>query len=360
MSKHFVALLALTVYFFGAGTETKAQEKEDPRETYIVKAVRKTRDSVLTLKSARPASWGGKPETVGTAVIVDDRGYAVTNCHVVTGMEKVIAILRDGTELSCTIATRIPNQDLAILRLPAGRKYKEMSFGPGSDLMVGEPVIAIGNPFGYANTVSTGIISGLGREITMPNDVQLKNLIQMTASINPGNSGGPLLNALGELIGINVALRDGAQGIAFALNIDDVQKTLSQHLSARKVSRLEHGLTCEETVLPRKSDRQQVVVAKVEAKSPAAAAGLKEQDVILAVGDRRVANRFDLERALWNCKEGDKIEAAVLRDGKETKVALTLAGLAETGARVTKSPTSSKPADQPVVSAQVGYGQTNR
>jgi serine protease Do len=324
---------------------------DDPRMTYVVKAVLKARDSILTLKAVRGGNWGGK-ETVGTGVVVDERGYAITNSHVVHNLDRVLAILRDGTELSCSVIARVPSTDLAILRLPPGRTYKEMTFGPGSDLLVGEPVIAIGNPFGYANSVSTGIISALGREIGMPSGERLKNLIQITASINPGNSGGPLLNAYGELIGINVALRDGAQGIAFALNVDDVQRVLSQHLSARKVARVDHGLSCKEDVVPeQRTDRQKVVVAAVEAQSPAAAAGLKARDVILQVGNRPVANRFDLERALWNCKDGDKVEARILRDGKVTTVALKLSNNEPAATQVSKG------GDLPVYSAQATYGR---
>src|SRR5205814_1119156 len=126
------------------------------------------------------------------------------------------------------------------------------------DLMVGETVIAIGHPYGYQNTVTTGIVSALGREITMPNGETLTNLIQTSASINPGNSGGPLLNINGQLIGINVALRDGAQGIAFALNAETVKEVLRQRLSASRLSGVTTGLRCTEFVQLEGLDRQHV------------------------------------------------------------------------------------------------------
>jgi serine protease Do len=144
--------------------------------------------------------------------------------------------------------------------------------------------------------------------------------------INPGNSGGPLLNIDGELIGINVALRDGAQGIAFALNADTVQQVLSQRHSAGKVARVSHGLTCHEAVVAEEGPaREQVVVDDVADKSPAAAAGLRKGDVLLKLADRPLLYRFDVERALWDCRAGDKVEAVVSRDGKETSVTLKLA-----------------------------------
>src|SRR5205085_5920300 len=133
----------------------------------------------------------------------------------------------------------------------------------------------------------------------------------------------PLLNINGELIGINVALREGAQGIAFALNADTVQAVLSKHLSAANVAHVEHGLACR-VVVGEGKVRQQVVVEAVARRSAAAKAGLRKGDVLVKLGGRAVRNRFDLERALWGYKAGDKIEAAVLRGGKETHIALTL------------------------------------
>jgi serine protease Do len=320
-SRTVAAVLAVAV-LGGAGTEARAQF--DRRNPFTL-AVKKTRDSIVTIKVEKRGNWGRK-DVVGTGVIVDGRGYVVTNRHVVAGAERVTVVLADGGEVQAQVLVEDSHHDLAILRLPSGRTYKELAFGPGSDLMVGETVLAIGHPFGYTNTVSTGIISALGREIKMPSGETLKDLIQTNASINPGNSGGPLLNINGELIGINVALREGAQGIAFALNADMVQQFLSRHLSAGKVAHLGHGLSCREKVVSEHGPaRQLVVVEHVAEKSPAAAGGLRPGDVLVKLARRAVANRFDVERALWDYKAGDKVEATVVRAGKETRVTLTLA-----------------------------------
>jgi serine protease Do len=313
------AAVALVVVLGGAGTESRAQYS---RRTPIVEAVQKTRPSIITIKAMKQGQWGSK-EVVGTGVIIDDRGFAVTNRHVVARAQSLTVHLADGNSVKAIVHTEDPRHDLAILRLQSGRKYQALGLAPGSDLMIGETVIAVGHPFGYTNTVSTGIVSALGREITMPEGEVLTNLIQTNASINPGNSGGPLLNINGELIGINVALREGAQGIAFALNADTVQAVLSKHLSAANVAHVGHGLACREVVGAGKV-RQQVVVDRVAEQSAAAKAGLQKGDVVLKLGARAVSNRFDLERALWGYKAGDKIEAAILRAGKETHVALTL------------------------------------
>jgi serine protease Do len=294
------------------------------RRTAIVTAVEKVKPSIVTLKVERNGNWG-KKEVVGSGVIVDERGYVVTNQHVVGGALKVTVILPDNTEVAGKIHLEDSHHDLAIVRLPGNKNYRPMTFGPGSDLMVGETVIAIGHPYGYVNTVSTGIVSALGRSIEMPSGETLTNLIQTNASINPGNSGGPLVNIDGEVIGINVAMRDGAQGIAFALNADTVQQVLAKHLSASKMSRVQHGLCCSEKVLPDGDMHQQVVVDAVAENTPAADAGLRKGDVILKLGDRVLTNRFDVERAFWSYKAGEKVEACVLRAGMETSIALVIA-----------------------------------
>jgi serine protease Do len=311
--------IAALIANFSYGVPSDAAQVN--RRTPIVIAVEKVKPSIVTLKVERNGNWG-KKEVVGTGVIVDERGYVVTNKHVVSGALKVTVTLPDTTEVNGQVYMEDGRYDLAIVRLPGNKKYRHMTFGPGSDLMVGETVIAIGHPFGYVNTVSTGIISAVNRSIEMPSGENLNNLIQTNASINPGNSGGPLVNINGELIGINVAMREGAQGIAFALNSDTVQKVLAKHLSANKMSKVQHGLNCSEKVLEEGENRQQVVVEGVTENTPAADAGLRKGDIILKLGDRVVTNRFDVERAFWSYKAGEKVEACVLRAGLETSVAM--------------------------------------
>jgi serine protease Do len=319
-SRPAAVVVVLTAALGGAGTEARADYN---RRTAVVEAVEKTRDGIVSVKVEKSGAWGRK-EVVGTGVVIDERGYVVTNRHVVAGADRVTARLPDGTEVTAQVVVEDARYDLAVLRVPADKKLQALPLGPGGDLMVGETVIAVGHPFGFTNTVSTGIISYVGREVTMPAGETLTNLIQTTASINPGNSGGPLLNINGEVIGINVALREGAQGIAFALNADTVQQVLSKHLSALKLGGVRHGLACAEAVAAEGAARQRVLVEEVADGGPAAQAGLRHGDQVLRVGGRAVANRFDVERALWDRKAGDKVELAVLREGREATVALTL------------------------------------
>jgi serine protease Do len=149
-------------------------------------------------------------------------------------------------------------------------------------------------------------------------------LIQTDASINPGNSGGPLFNVNGELVGINVALREGAQGIAFALPAETVQRALAKHLSANRIAKVAHGLVCYERVPEDGPVRQQVIVENVSDRGPADKAGLQRGDVILRIGERPVSNRFDVERALWGVQPGQAVEASLVRDGIRMRASITV------------------------------------
>jgi len=303
------------------------------RETAISEAVEKTQDAIVSVKVVRDRGYGAS-DVDGSGVIVDERGYAITNYHVIRGASRIQIVFADQTKVNASVFAQVPSRDLAILQLETKQKLKALKFAPGTDLKVGETVIAVGNPYGFDHTVTTGIISARRREISVRADEKLGNVIQHSAPINPGNSGGPLLNINGEMIGINLALREGAQNISFALNAETVKEVLTQYLSARRVAGVSHGLTCTDKAMKKVGEgRQRVVV--VTPTGPAAQAGLLAGDMILKVGSVAVENRFDLERALWAKKAGESVNVAVLRDGKETMVSLELATSA--GTRVTST-----------------------
>jgi len=319
------------VFAGGAGTEKGKEGRESapsvkqaprfPRETPTVLAVRKTRDSIVTLKVQKR---NARKETVGTGVLIDERGYIVTNRHVVLSAVSIKAVLFDQSAHVAAVDFEDAGHDLAVVKIETTRRLKALHLGPASDLMVGEEVIAIGHPFGYTNTVSKGIISAVGREVEMPGGVTLTNLIQTTASINPGNSGGPLLNINGELIGINVALRQDAQNIAFALNADTVQEVLSRRLSASRKTGFSHGRDVREKVVPEGDAHSLVLVHDVAEGTPASAAGLREGDRIVRLGGHEIVNRFDVERALWDTRAGGKVTVTVVRAGRELSVEMPL------------------------------------
>jgi serine protease Do len=326
MGKAWLGATVFASVLIATGGESGSQARAQySRRTPIVEAVQKTCMGVVTVRVEKKNSWDRTRETEGTGVVVDEHGYVITNRHLVATATKVRIVLGDGTELAAQVVAEEPRGDLAILRIPSDKKLQALPLGPGSDLLVGETVIAVGHPYGYSHTVSTGIISAVDRRITLTSGETLSNIIQTNASINPGNSGGPLLNINGELIGIICGMREGAQGIAFAINADTVKQMLLRHLSAVKIAGVHHGLTCSERVLPEGPRRQRVIVARVTDKTPAALAGVQGGDELLRVADCPVANRFDVERALWDRQPGESVSLTVFRKGKEISIALTLA-----------------------------------
>src|SRR5262249_10808566 len=154
---------------------------------------------------------------MGTGIIIDPRGYIVTNQHVIEDVSVLRIRLADGSTYIASVFARSPEMDLAIIKIDAREPLPIVLLGTATDLMLGETVIAIGNAFGYEHTVSVGVVSALKRDVSLNKDMSYKSLIQTDASINPGNSGGPLLNVHGELVGVNVAIRAGAQNIGFAI-----------------------------------------------------------------------------------------------------------------------------------------------
>ena len=186
---------------------------------------------------------------MGTGVVIDERGYVLTNHHVVDGVREIQVTLADGKHRTAKLLARDPDTDLAVIKLDleAGERLPVITIGTSSDLMPGEPVIAVGNAFGYENTVTRGIISALHRAVQVSDAQFYEDLIQTDASINPGNSGGPLLNIDGEMIGINVAVRAGAQGIGFAVPVDKAIDVAGELIAKTAAKKSWHGVTFKKT-----------------------------------------------------------------------------------------------------------------
>jgi serine protease Do len=256
---------------------------------------------------------------MGTGVILDGRGYILTNQHVVVKVQGILVHLHDGSSLAGRVVQQDEAIDLAILKVDAGKPLPTIALGASADLMVGEEVITIGNAYGYENTVSVGIISALNRNVTLSDEQVYRNLIQTDACINPGNSGGPLVNIDGELIGINVAVRAGAQGIGFALPIDDVKKVAVEMMSTRRLASTWHGMVAGESFT---EGSRAVVVSDVPPGSPAEAAGVRQGDRLIKVGDLEVTTPLDIERALLDVRPGQQAEVIVRRAGKDQALAL--------------------------------------
>ncbi|HVA47267.1 MAG TPA: trypsin-like peptidase domain-containing protein [Pirellulales bacterium] len=310
-----------------------AAEEHELRRSALVVAVERARSSIVNIHGEKTVTAenpyaerdAAKSETkrvngMGTGVIVDERGYIITNFHVVDGVKKITVTTADRETYIAQLVSRDAQTDLAIIKVESREKLPVIDIGTSSDLMPGETVIAVGNAFGYEHTVTRGIVSALHRTVQVSDAQNYEDLIQTDASINPGNSGGPLLNIEGSMIGLNVAVRAGAQGIGFAIPADKVVETAAELLSTRRLEHTWHGMVARPIV-----DENGVVIETVDAQSPAAESGLKSGDIIHAVARRHVSRALDLERALLGHHPGEKIAVEAERDGQRLQVNLVLA-----------------------------------
>ena len=328
MTKRLLAFglcLALIGFFLSATSYAAT-----PRETPLVLAVKRAKNAVANIHSEKTAfsgeglfssGKGRKVNGMGSGILIDERGYIVTNHHVVKGVDSLRVTLHDGSTYTARLINADAVNDLAIIKIDSKKPLEVMPLGTSSDLMLGETVIAVGNAFGYEHTVTSGIISALSRDVEVNETQSYKNLIQTDASINPGNSGGPLLNLDGEVVGINVAIRAGAQRIGFAIPIDDARQVIAELLSIEKMNGTYHGLISKDI----KSGKQrQLVVSSARPNSPAEKAGFQSGDVVIQAGTVKVIDRADFERALLGHTPGEKIEVVVQREEKEEMLTLEL------------------------------------
>ena len=268
-----------------------------------------------------------KRNSLGSGVIIDGRrGLILTNAHVVAKSGKVNIVLNDEREYTAVIVGADPDSDLAVLRIASDDPLPAIEMGDSADLMIGETVIAIGNPFGFSNTITTGVISAVNRSFRSRDRI-FYDFIQTDASINPGNSGGPLLNINGELIGINTAIYAGAQGIGFAIPINKAKRIVEDLIQygevieiwlGMDVQNLDNGLT-RYFNLP---SRAGVLVSALDSEGPAHEAGVLPGDVILSIGDRKVATIEDYNARIRDYAAGDRVFLSLWRQGREKEVDL--------------------------------------
>jgi serine protease Do len=285
------------------------------------RTVNSPNDDPFNRTAVRPQQVNG----MGTGIVIDPRGYVITNFHVVDDVTMLRVRMCDGAGYTARVLVTDKEADLALIKIDPAKPLPVMAFGTSNDLMIGEPVIAIGNAYGYEHTVTNGRVSFKGRDVSLNKDVGYKNLIQTSAAINPGNSGGPLLNVLGELVGVNVAIRAGAQNIGFALPIDYVV-TRSAEMVSRKRGGSRHGLILKNEAVREQTEstaRRIVRVESVETGSPAAEAGFKAGDVIDRVQDTAIQTSIDVERGLLDAPV--KVPVKVARGGEKVSLELELA-----------------------------------
>lgn len=319
------------------------------RQTPVVTAVRRVGPAVVNISSEylvknRGNPFGANPffdnffqdffeprvekrTSLGSGVIIDGkRGFILTNAHVIERSAAVKVTLRDERQFDVRIVGTDPESDLAVLQIDAASQLPSVEMGDSDDIMIGETIIAIGNPFGFSHTVTTGVVSAVGRNIKTGDRVY-HEFIQTDASINPGNSGGPLLNINGELIGINTAIYAKAQGIGFAIPINRAKRIVSDLIQYGHVIQAWIGVGVQ-ALDPRLAaylgteNSRGVLVVNIDDGSPARTAGIEQGDLIMSLGRRKVMGVADYISVARGISPGETIHLSLWRNGKKKDVTL--------------------------------------
>jgi S1-C subfamily serine protease len=333
--------------------ETAAEPVAATTETNSVSAVyQAARDAVVEITVAgvpEATPFGDEPQQrgQGSGFVYDTKGHVVTNAHVVDNGETFTVTMRDGSRYDATLVGSDPSTDLAVIKMNApATKLKPLRLGDSSSLRVGDTVIAIGSPFGLEQTVTTGIVSALGREMMAPNDFAIDDTIQTDAAINHGNSGGPLLNLRGDVIGVNAQIRSesgGNDGVGFAIPSNTVKDIAGRLVSGGTIEHAYLGVgsqTIDEAASEALDIPRGAMVTRVNPRTPADRANLRPAtgqrtiqgelyetggDVITEVNGRSIDGADALRRAIDARRPGDKVRLTVVRDGEERTVEVTLA-----------------------------------
>ncbi len=353
--RFYTIVIVLSIFALGLTISADSSAQVVNRETPVVRAVRKVGPAVVNISSVYEvrkrtgpfSGFGANPffeeffkdffdprfdrrqqyTSLGSGVIIDGKkGLILTNAHVIQKTATIKVMLQDEREFEAKIVGADPDSDLAVLKIDSENQLPDATMGSSDDLMIGETVIAIGNPFGFSHTVTTGVISALNRSIRTEDRVY-NDFIQIDASINPGNSGGPLLNINGDLIGINTAIYAKAQGIGFAIPIGKARKIISDLIQYGEVKQAWIGIIVQD--MDEKlagylnvAGQKGVIVTSVEAQSPAEAAGVQESDIIVSIAKKSVGSVEEYESATKILAAGDTLQAALWRDGNMKTVTI--------------------------------------
>jgi S1-C subfamily serine protease len=278
------------------------------------------------------------PQGTGSGMIWDQQGRIVTNYHVISDANRIEVTLADHSTWKGVLVGAAPDRDLAVLQISApAAKLRPITIGESDTLQVGQKVFAIGNPFGLDQTLTTGIVSALNREITSVTDRTIQGVIQTDAAINPGNSGGPLLDSAGRLIGVNTAIYSpsgGSAGVGFAVPVSEVNLVVPEIIRSGRVVRPGLGVTLANPELSRRLDIEGVLIIDVQRESSADKAGLRGTtqapggvvlgDIIVAVNDKKVSDYNGLRDELERYQVGESVTLTILRDGVEARLPVQL------------------------------------
>ncbi|MCP4078974.1 MAG: PDZ domain-containing protein [Planctomycetaceae bacterium] len=326
----------LSIFWLPSGV--LAQNDATKRMTPLVKAVANARPAVVNLRGKKTLrsniNAGTRTQAVrqvngmGTGVIIDPSGYILTNFHVVEDVERIQVTLAGGETTVGQLIAHDNKTDLALIKIDSDEVLPTIPLGTSSDVMLAETVAALGNAYGYEDTITRGIISEIGRTVQVSDEQIYHNLLQTDASINPGNSGGPLINLDGEMIGINVAVRVGAQGIAFAIPVNDAMEVAAGFLSEITQLSLDHGIIAR-TVY--QDDQPTTRIQSVKDFSAAERAGLKYGDVVKCINGQDCERAVDLHRLMLDISPGSKLELEIERGDESQTVAVQLGATKPTG-----------------------------
>jgi S1-C subfamily serine protease len=308
------------------GTDAASVALLDTLSQGIAAVVDKIGPAVVRVETAhRGRSAGG----LGSGVIISPDGLVLTNSHVVDGRREVRLTDSEGRVMEARLLGDDRDTDLALLRATEARQLPSAALGDSKLLRRGQLVIAIGNPLGFEFTVTSGVVSALGRSLRASNGRLIEDVVQTDAALNPGNSGGPLVSTRGEVVGINTAVIAGAQGICFAVASNTAKFVLGELIRHGRVRRAYIGVTAQTVPVPRRyanafglQNRLGVLVTGIEANSPAAAAGLETQDIIVGLGDDQIAGIDDLIRLLDGGRVDQTVTIKVLRFGQHLEFAI--------------------------------------
>jgi serine protease Do len=336
--------VAVTTLMSGRNGVAIAQERATrvapESERDFIRAIAKVGPAVVNINTVfRPPNlppllreFFGEPfprEGQASGVIIDNkRGYVLTNNHVVENARSVKVSLADGRSFDAMVVGTDPLSDIGVVQIK-GDSLPAAELGRSADVPVGGWLIAIGNPFGYENTVTVGVLSARNRRLRAPSGVGLENMLQTDAAINPGNSGGALVDITGKVVGIPTAIIPYAQGIGFAIAAETASKVAQQLIATGHVSHPWLGISyvpvTEEVQQALKlPSRKGIAVAEVQPGGPADQAGIKANDVILRLGLRDVNTADDLSAVVRQTKVGDKLTATVSRAGRAMQVTITV------------------------------------
>jgi serine protease Do len=305
------------------------------QEETIVRVVQQLRPAVvnISVRAQVTTRFGVFPqEGQGSGVIVRADGLILTNNHVVQGAQEINVTLLSGRTLRGRVLGADRFADLAVVKVDGGQSLPVAEMGASSSLHVGQLAIAIGNPFGLGSTVTVGVVSALNRSIQASPDFVVENLIQIDAAINPGNSGGALLDSSGRLIGIDTAIIRDAQGIGFAIPIDHARIVMEQLVAQGRVVRPALSVEIRAEIDPNAARAYGLpvdhgVVVVPQAGGPAEGAGMRPQDIIVAIDGQKISTVGDLRRELFRKKSGERVRVEVVRDRQRHTFAVTLTEL---------------------------------